>query len=73
MRGLVGLEGSEVSEHAAEIVDAQAKVDRVEALYANYMAWDGNPDSEFSSSPRQREQLRAALDGCVTPPEGTAR
>lgn len=42
---------------------AEAIVARVQALYDAYMAWDGDPSSEFASSPHQREQLRRALEG----------
>lgn len=40
---------------------AEAKVRAVEGLRDAYYAWDGDPESEFASSPRQRDQLDAAL------------
>ncbi len=51
-------------ERALEAVQALvAQVARVQALLDAYMAWDGDRDSEYGSSPLQREQLRRALDG----------
>jgi hypothetical protein len=45
----------------AENARLRARLAEVEALADSYDAWDGDPTSEFSSSPRQRAQLRAAL------------
>jgi hypothetical protein len=58
----IGVEAIETRIMAeAENARLRARLAEVEALADAYDTWDGDPTSEFSSSPRQRAQLRAAL------------
>jgi hypothetical protein len=47
----------------AEVERLQAQVKRVEALLGLYDSWDGRRPHPGESSPRQRDDLRTALDG----------
>lgn len=49
----------------ARAESAEAALARVKTLRDAYYAWDGDPASEFASSPRQRAQLDAALNAAL--------